>query len=190
MPWPTCEEGYQRRKLTLFASQVVSDFKNIPLPPGGGPRKVVELTEDSTEILLDDLDLASWRHCQIYFLGVNGGYAWAKTYFNGDLNEDHYRFQFLAVNGTHAYPFDDEALGIKSMGPPPGPWYSQWIFQLLFSGGRARMWFCGENMDPWDPWLQQGVLTYTEEVDNITSITFSTGDPWNPYKAGTRVEVW
>jgi hypothetical protein len=52
------------------------------------------------------------------------------------------------------------------------------------------MWICGDNNDPWDPWLGQGVLTYTEEVDNITSITFSTGDPDNPYKAGTRVEVW
>jgi hypothetical protein len=36
VPWPTCEEGYQRRKLTLFASQVVNDFKNIPSLSGGG----------------------------------------------------------------------------------------------------------------------------------------------------------
>jgi hypothetical protein len=34
--WPTCEEGYNQRKLTLFASQVVSDFKTIPSLSGGG----------------------------------------------------------------------------------------------------------------------------------------------------------
>ena len=31
MPFPTCEDGYNKRKLSLFASQVVDDFKNIPI---------------------------------------------------------------------------------------------------------------------------------------------------------------
>jgi hypothetical protein len=31
MPFPKCEDGYNKRKLSLFASQVVDDFKNIPI---------------------------------------------------------------------------------------------------------------------------------------------------------------
>jgi hypothetical protein len=32
MTFPKCEDGYNKRKLTLFASQVVDDFKNLPPP--------------------------------------------------------------------------------------------------------------------------------------------------------------
>jgi hypothetical protein len=186
MPWPTCEEGYNLRKLSLFAGQVVSDFKNIPLPPGGGPRKVVELTEDTPTITLEDLDLASWRHITIYFLGVPGPYSQAKTYFNGDLNEDHYYSQLLIGQGSNVYALG----GSGTLGPPPGADATQWIFQVLFSGGRIRMWGVGDNNVPSVHPVGQYLLIYDPTVENLTSITFYSGDESKPYKAGTRVEVW
>jgi hypothetical protein len=186
MPWPTCEEGYNLRKLTLFASQVVSDFKSIPLPPGGGPRKVVELTQDSPEILLEDLDLASWRHCLIYFLGVPGRYSWAKTYFNGDTNEDNYCSQLLLAQEDHVHTYSN----LGTIGPPPGDDATQWICQVLFSGGRIRMWATGDNNSPGSHALGGYLVVYVPFVENLTSITFYSGDDSCPYRARTRVEVW
>jgi hypothetical protein len=186
VPWPTCEEGYNLRKLTLFASQVVSDFKNIPLPPGGGPRKVVELAQDYPEITLEDLDLASWRHCVVYFLGVPGLFSLAKTYFNGDMNEDNYYGQLLLALRSSVYVLT----GQGTIGPPPGDDAAQWICHILFSGGRIRMWAQGDNNVPTSLCLGSFLLVYAPTVENLTSITFYSGDPNNPYKAGTRVEVW
>jgi len=186
MSWPTCEEGYNLRKLTLFASQVVSDFKTIPPPPGVGPRKIIELAQDYPEITLEDLDLASWRHCLIYFLGVPGTWANAKIYFNGDRNESNYYGQVLLANGSTVTAFG----GRGSIGPPPGGDATQWICQILFSGGRIRMWAQGDNNVPTSPYLGSFLLVYVPTVENLTSITFYSGDANKPYKAGTRVEVW
>jgi hypothetical protein len=190
MTWPTCEEGYLKRKLTLFASQVVNDFKNIPLPPGGGPRKVVELTEDSPEILLDGLDLASWRHCLIYFLGVFPEvpytYSEGRTYFNGDLNGDNYYTQLLLAGGSTVY-----ATRLNyPLGPPYGPDATQWIMEVMLSAGRVRVLLRGDNNTPDELLVVVGTLAYLPTVDNLTSILFYSGSDSYPYKAGTRVEVW
>jgi hypothetical protein len=186
VPWPTCEEGYNLRKLTLFASQVVSDFKNIPLPPGGGPRKVVELAEDSPEILLDNLDLASWRHCLIYFLGVPSEYSGGRTYFNGDLDEGNYRTQLLLAVGSTCYPVRLN----YPVGPPCGPDATQWVMEVMLSGGRVRAFLRGDNNSPGNVGAAVGTLVYVPTVDNLTSILFYSGNDAWPYKAGTRVEVW
>ena len=194
MPWPTCEEGYNLRKLTLFAGQVVNDFKSLP----SGPKKVVELTEDSPEILLEDLDLASWKHITIYFLGVPGGYYtplpfygtippdYPKIYFNGDYDESNYFTRILYYSGSAIIDNTYNA----PLGIPPGYDATQWILRILFSGGRIRMWGMGNHREPGAYFLMREFLDYGPTAENLTSILLFSGDEEKPYKAGTRVEVW
>jgi hypothetical protein len=190
VPWPTCEEGYKLRKLTLFASQVVNDFKSIPSSPGGGPRKVVELAEDSPEILLEDLDLASWRHCLIYFLGVfpeePNTYSEGRVYFNGDLDDENYYTQLLLAGGSTCL-----ATRLNHpLGPPYGPDATQMLMEVMFSAGRVRVLLRGDNNTPDNVVVVMGTLVYAPTVDNLTSILFYSGSDSYPYRAGTRVEVW
>jgi hypothetical protein len=182
MPFPTCEDGYSKRKLSLFASQVVDDFKSLPV----GPKKVVELTEDSPTIVLDNLDLANWKHITIYFLGVAGNYSNAVFYFNGDQELTHYYTQVLLAGGSGVYASRMN----QPIGPPPGPDATQWVMKVLFSGGRLRMWATGDNNSPSGVSMGVMLIAYAPTVGNLTSITFYSGDDSRPYKAGTRVEVW
>jgi hypothetical protein len=182
MTFPKCEDGYNKRKLTLFASQVVDDFKSL----SAGPKKVVELTEDSPTIVLDNLDLANWKHITIYFLGVAGDYSSAVLYFNGDQVLTHYYTQLLLAGGTGIYATRLN----QPIGPPPGSDATEWIMEVLFSGGRVRMWGMGDNNSPSDATAGMMLITYAPPVENLTSITFYSGDDTKPYKAGTRVEVW
>jgi hypothetical protein len=182
MSFPKCEDGYNKRKLTLFASQVVDDFKSLPV----GPKKVVELTEDSPTITIDGLDLANWKHITIYFLGVAGDFSNAVLYFNGDDDSTNYYTQLLLAVGSNIYASRMN----QSIGPPPGPDATQWIMKVLFSGGRVRMWATGDNNSPSGAATGMLLITYTPTVENLTSITFYSGDDTKPYKAGTRVEVW
>jgi hypothetical protein len=52
------------------------------------------------------------------------------------------------------------------------------------------MWAVGDNNVPSTHPVGQMLIIYAPIVENLTSITFYSGDPNNPYKAGTRVEVW
>jgi hypothetical protein len=182
MPFPTCEDGYNKRKLTLFASQVVDDFKSLPI----GPKKVVELTEDSPTIVLDNLNLKDWKHITIYFCGVPGAYSSAKLWINGDTNDNNYRYQVIISSGNNIFPVG----GVGSIGPPPGNYPTHWILEVFLSGGVVRMFVRGDNNDPSAPVLGVAIFTYVPTVENVSSITFYSGDDTKPYKAGTKVEVW
>jgi hypothetical protein len=52
------------------------------------------------------------------------------------------------------------------------------------------MWGVGDNNVPSVHPVGQYLLIYDPTVENLTSITFYSGNPDKPYKAGTRVEVW
>jgi len=135
---------------------------------------------------LDNLDLANWKHITIYFLGVAGDYSNAVLYFNGDQQLTHYYTQFLIAGGTNIYASRMN----QPIAPPPGSDATQWVMKVLFSGGRVRMWVTGDNNSPSGATMGIMVITYTPTVDNLTSITFYSGNDAYPYKAGTRVEVW
>ena len=199
MTWPTCEEGFNLRKLTTFASQVVSDFRSLPLQP----RKVVVLEEDSPEILLDGLDLASWGGCWIRHMGTESGvYSEGEVIINGDTDRSHYRSQLVMIHGTgRIQVVDGEVSGEGNMflearyqeggiGPPVGPDRAQVLIWVAFLAGKVRgIGFTGNSPFGADYWVCS-IVNYAPTVENVTTITFRSLNPDVPYRAGTRVEVW
>jgi len=183
--WPTCEEGFRKRKLSLFAGQVVNDFKTIPL----GPRKVVELTERDDYVELTGLDLASWRYVQLRFYKPETPSEWfyplGRMWFNYDTDDTHYWVQYLmaAENTLLA-----ERLNM-SMGVLIDPNPASWVIHLTFVDGRVRWWMEGGWGSPDSVLILRLQGVYSPRVGNLTTITLWSGSEDRIYPAGTRVEV-
>jgi len=176
--WPTCWDGFLRRKLTTFASQVIQDFLSLPY----WPRKVIVLQEPSPEILVTDLNLASWKHMKLRVflphapIGLSEGRIW--------INEDEEPLNYLSwglrIHGSAIGPF------VGSY--PIGPWninYTIWEQDYYMGEQHVAAHYFGSCMS----YIMIGRTEYYPTVSNVTSLLIKVTDPNYPYPAGTLVAV-
>jgi hypothetical protein len=138
MPWPTCEEGYLKRKLTLFASQVVNDFKTIPSLSGGGILEAIArfegpwwfcnhwLPAGMVENGIQGSGSIGWQsYCVQLKTGTSGGsLAWIRKMFMGFSPGayDWSKKRYLGIAGTF-YAYTNQYVhlvtgDIKNIGGP------------------------------------------------------------------------
>ena len=178
MAWPTCRDGFLRRKLTTFASQVIQDFLSLPY----WPRKVIVLQEPSPEILVTDLDLASWKHMKlgVFLPYTTVGFSEGRVWINEDEEPQNYLSWGVRVHGSSVSAFAETY--------PMGPWntnYTIWEEDYYMGVKRVAAQFHGSN----DSIMVVGRTDYYPEVENVTSLLIKVVHPEAPYPAGTLVAV-
>ena len=144
----------------------------------------VELSQPSTTIEIDNLNITDGKFARIVFMGTPGSYSDARMWINDDTDESNYYTQLLVAVESYFGAYREDI----PLGPIPAEDSTIAFMDIALAGGRARLFTIGAlSSIPSGPWTYFGQTVYTPTVNRISKITFEALD--EPYNTGTKVYV-